>query len=76
MKRVRNPRRLVLLACGSMLPVFGSCLPENYFALSARSFAVVLADGLLAQAVTPFFEAIMIDQGDGEQDADTARTSF
>ncbi len=54
----RNTRRAVLLAVGAYLTLLGSCLPENYFALSARRIAVDLADSLVGIAVAPVFDLV------------------
>ncbi len=57
MKRVQRVRRLfTVLASGVLLQA--ACLPENYFALSARRVAVTLADSLIALALQPVIETI------------------
>lgn len=47
-----------LLAWGATLTLLGGCLPDNYFALSARNVAVAIADSLLGMAFTPLFDTI------------------
>jgi len=54
----RNARRAVFLAFGAYLSVFGGCLPENYFALTARQVAVSLANGLVGVAVAPALDLV------------------
>lgn len=59
MKRIQRVRRLsTVLASGVLLQFAGSCLPEDYFALSARRVAVTLADSLIALAIRPVIETI------------------
>lgn len=63
MSGIRRKKWMTLLVSGSVLPLFGSCLPENYFALSARAVVVTLADSVLAGAVSPIFDAFGFDDG-------------
>ena len=58
MINTRSRKWAALFVAGSLLTPFGNCLPENYFALSARNVAVALADNILAVAVNPVFEAL------------------
>ena len=63
MKSTRRRKWAALLASGTILPVFGNCLPEDYFALSARGVAVAIADSILAVAVSPIFDALNLPDG-------------
>jgi hypothetical protein len=63
MKKTRRRKWGALLAGGAVLPALGNCLPEDYFALSARNVAVALADSILAAAVSPVFDALGLPDG-------------
>ena len=57
MKRIQRVRRLsTILASGVLLQA--ACLPENYFALSARRVSVTVADSLILLAIQPLLETI------------------
>ena len=53
MKSTRLAKRTALLLSGLLLPAFGGCLPDNYFALSARNITVAIADSLVAAWALP-----------------------
>ena len=57
--------------CGSLLASSPTCLPEDYFALSARNIAVAFADTVLGNLVTPLFNQIdpPMDTDDGNGDS-------
>ena len=73
MKNTRRKRWAALLLSGSVLPVLGTCLPENYFALSARTVSVAIADSILAAVVSPVFDTLGL--ADGSQFADDSQDS-
>ena len=57
MKRVQRFRKhFTILASGGFLLGVGSCLPENYFAITARQVSVALADSLVALAIRPVIQ--------------------
>lgn len=58
MKSVRRSFVGSMIGVGVLFGSVGSCLPEDYFAQTARSLSVTLADSLLSAALTPVFEAI------------------
>ncbi|MBI4716209.1 MAG: hypothetical protein HY763_00230 [Planctomycetes bacterium] len=59
MLRLQRRKVTTLLAGGITLTAIGRCLPEEYFALSARNIAVAVADGIIATTfVIPLFEAL------------------
>ncbi len=58
MKSTQRKRWAALLLSGSVLPVLGTCSPEDYFALSARAVSVAVADSILATAISPIFDAL------------------
>lgn len=66
MKSTRLAKRTALLMSGLLLPVFGACLPDNYFALSARNITLAIADSLVGAAVNPFLASLQLsdDQAD------------
>jgi len=76
MKSTRRKRWAALLLSGSVLPVLGTCLPEDYFAFSARAVSVAIADSILAAAVSPVFETLGLANGsqftDDSQDLETS----
>ena len=39
----------------------GSCLPENYYASTARFYSVLLVDHFVLTALTPIFEFFSVD---------------
>ncbi len=57
MKRLKTSYVPVILLC-SCLASTPSCLPENYFALSARNIAVAFADTVLGTLVEPVLDTI------------------
>jgi hypothetical protein len=58
MRKMNGTRYRRLLAWGATLSLLGGCLPENYFALSARNVAVAITDSLLGLALAPLFGTI------------------
>lgn len=65
MKNTRWNRRLAKLTTGAILTGFalGPCLPDNFFANSARNVAVTITDSLLATAIAPFLDALGVIGG-------------
>ena len=63
----RGRKWACLLLGGSLMALPDKCLPEDYFAFSARGVAVALANTLVATAVSPLFNAIN-DITDGSND--------
>ena len=57
-----------LLLGGSLLVTLeGGCLPEDYFALVARSTAVLVADSLIGTALAPLLGSLNVTPDDGEE---------
>ena len=60
--------RTLLLGGSLMVTLEGGCLPEDYFALTARSAAVLVADSLIATALSPLFEALGANPDDDNEE--------
>lgn len=74
MKQIRRNLYASVGGLGLMFGFGGTCLPDNYFALTARNLTVAVADSLVEIAVAPFFDALAPDSGttDDTTDADDA----
>ncbi len=75
MKSVRRKIVGSMIGVGVLFGGTGACLPEDYFARTARALSVAVADALLSSALTPVFEAIGAEDalgGGGDTDADAA----
>lgn len=73
-KCLHRRQRIILCLCGGMLPLLGSCLPKDYFALSARAVAVSIANTLVASAVSPIYDALGVSSG-SSSDSNTSDTT-
>lgn len=76
MKCLRRRLKSALLVGGMLYSTAVlKCLPEDYFALSARSFAVGLANNLLtAVVILPIYEAIGLAPPTNGNDGTTGGT--
>ena len=60
MKIMRRKKWAALLMSGAFLTQSGICLPEDYFALTARATFVTVVDSLVAAAIAPIFDSLGI----------------
>ncbi|UCE59412.1 MAG: hypothetical protein JSU63_18460 [Phycisphaerales bacterium] len=68
MEHTRHKKWAALLAAGLLFGNFGTCLPEDYLALSVRSISVTIADSILAAAISPILDAINPDDADADNE--------
>lgn len=66
MKSIRRKIVGSMIGVGVLYGAFGACLPEDYFARTARALSVAVADSLVSSALTPVFEALGVDDSEGE----------
>lgn len=71
MKQIRRKFYTSLGGLGLLFGLEGTCLPENYFALTARNISVSVADSLVQALTAPFFDALAGDSGTTDDATDT-----